>query len=393
MPQGVLGPYFNDEFGDVFGIIYAFTADGFSQRELRDYVEKIRTQMLTIKNAAKAQLIGAQDQKFYLEFDTRQLAGLGVSRDQVISSLQEQNAVTPSGVVQTGLQKFSIRVSGAFSSVDDLKHVNFFANGKFFRLADVATIRKGYADPPQPMFRFNGEPAIGLAISMAQGGNNLVFGEAVAHKMAQIISKLPVGIEPHLVADQSVVVEEAVGGFTKALWEAIAIVLGVSFLSLGLRAGVVVACSIPLVLGMVFVYMEYSGISLQRISLGALIIALGPPRRRRDDHDRDDGQPTGVGCRPRAFGDACLDDDGISDADRNPGHGRRFCADRLREKRRRRILLFAVRGYRGCAVGLVDCRRVVCPGDRCDDTAKNHEVATVMAMPGPAALCGCSARP
>ena len=275
LPQGVLGPYFNDEFGDVFGIIYAFTADGFSQRELRDYVEKIRTQVLTIKNAAKAQLIGAQDQKFYLEFDTRQLAGLGVSRDQVISSLQEQNAVTPSGVVQTGLQKFSIRVSGAFSSVDDLKHVNFFANGKFFRLADVATIRKGYADPPQPMFRFNGEPAIGLAISMAQGGNNLVFGEAVAHKMAEITSKLPVGIEPHLVADQSVVVEEAVGGFTKALWEAIAIVLGVSFLSLGLRAGVVVACSIPLVLGMVFVYMEYSGISLQRISLGALIIALG----------------------------------------------------------------------------------------------------------------------
>ena len=275
LPQGVLGPYFNDEFGDVFGIIYAFTANDFSQRELRDYVEKIRTQMLAIKNAAKAQLIGAQDQKFYLEFDTRQLAGLGVSRDQVISSLQEQNAVTPSGVVQTGLQKFSIRVSGAFSSVDDLKHVNFFANGKFFRLADVATIRKGYADPPQPMFRFNGEPAIGLAISMAQGGNNLVFGEAVAHKMAEITSKLPVGIEPHLVADQSVVVEEAVGGFTKALWEAIAIVLGVSFLSLGLRAGVVVACSIPLVLGMVFVYMEYSGISLQRISLGALIISLG----------------------------------------------------------------------------------------------------------------------
>ena len=275
LPQGVLGPYFNDEFGDVFGIIYAFTADGFSQRELRDYVEKIRTQILSIKNATKAQLIGAQDQKYYLEFDTRQLAGLGVSRDQVISSLQEQNAVTPSGIVQTGVQKFAIRVSGAFGSVDDLKRINLYANGKFFRLADVATIRKGYADPPQPMFRFNGEPAIGLAISMAQGGNNLVFGEAVAHKMAAITGRLPLGIEPHLVADQPVVVEEAVGGFTKALWEAIAIVLGVSFLSLGVRAGIVVACSIPLVLGMVFVYMEYAGISLQRISLGALIISLG----------------------------------------------------------------------------------------------------------------------
>src|SRR5256714_15618360 len=150
-----------------------------------------------------------------------------------------------------------------------------FVNGKCFPLADIASISKGYSDPPQPMFQFNGEPAIGLAISMAQGGNNLVFGEAVAHKMEQITAKLPIGIEAHLVADQPVVVEEAVGGFTKALWEAIAIVLAVSFISLGLRAGVVVARSIPLVLGMVFVYMEFSGISLQRISLGALIISLG----------------------------------------------------------------------------------------------------------------------
>jgi multidrug efflux pump subunit AcrB len=275
LPQGVVGPYFNDEFGDVFGIVYAFTADGFSHRELRDYVENIRTEIFTVKNAAKVQLLGAQDQKFYLEFDTRQLAGLGVSRDQIIQSLREQNAVTPSGVVQTDQEKFAVRVSGSFTSVADLKRINFFANGKFFRLADVATITEGYTDPPQPMFRFNGEPAIGLAISMAQGGNNLVFGEEVAHKMAEITANLPIGIEPHLVADQSVVVEEAVGGFTKALWEAIAIVLAVSFLSLGLRAGVVVACSIPLVLGMVFVYMEYSGISLQRISLGALIISLG----------------------------------------------------------------------------------------------------------------------
>jgi len=275
LPQGVLGPYFNDEFGDVFGIIYAFTADGFTHRQLRDYVENIRTEILTVKNAAKAQLLGAQDQKFYLEFDNRQLAGLGVTRDQIIQSLREQNAVTPSGVVQTDQEKFAVRVSGSFNSTEDLKRINLFAGGKFFRLADVATITEGYADPPQPMFRFDGEPAIGLAISMAQGGNNLVFGEAVAHKMAEITANLPIGIEPHIVADQSVVVEEAVGGFTKALWEAVAIVLAVSFVSLGLRAGVVVACSIPLVLGMVFVYMEYSGISLQRISLGALIIALG----------------------------------------------------------------------------------------------------------------------
>ena len=275
LPQGIVGPYYNDEFGDVFGIIYAFTADGFTHRQLRDYVESIRTEIFTVKNAAKIQLLGAQDQKFYLEFDNRQLAGLGVTHDQIIQTLREQNAVTPSGVVQTSQEKFAVRVSGSFNSIEDLKRINLFANGKFFRLADVATIKEGYADPPQPMFRFDGEPAIGLAISMAQGGNNLVFGEAVAHKMAEITRNLPVGIEPHLVADQSVVVEEAVGGFTKALWEAIAIVLAVSFVSLGMRAGVVVACSIPLVLGMVFVYMESSGISLQRISLGALIIALG----------------------------------------------------------------------------------------------------------------------
>jgi multidrug efflux pump len=275
LPQGIIGPSFNDEFGDVFGIIYAFTADGFTHRQLRDYVENIRTEILTVKNAAKVQLLGAQDQKFYLEFDNHRLAGLGVTRDQIVQSLREQNAVIPSGVIQTDKEKFAVRVSGSFNSVDDLKRINLFADGKFFRLADVATITEGYSDPPQPMFRFNGEPAIGLAISMAQGGNNLVFGEDVAHKMAEITHNLPIGIEPHLVADQPVVVEEAVGGFTKALWEAIAIVLGVSFLSLGLRAGVVVACSIPLVLGMVFVYMEFSGISLQRISLGALIIALG----------------------------------------------------------------------------------------------------------------------
>jgi multidrug efflux pump len=275
LPQGIVGPFFNDEFGDVFGIIYAFTADGFTRRELRDYVESVRNQILTVKNAAKVQLVGAQDQKIYLEFDTRKLAGLGVSREQIIESLREQNAVAPSGVVQTSKEKFAVRVSGAFGSAADLDRINLYADGRFFRLADVATVKEGYTDPPQPMFRYDGQPALGLAISMAQGGNVLAFGEAVKRKMAQITANLPIGIEPHLVADQPVVVEQAVGHFTKALWEAIAIVLAVSFLSLGLRAGLVVACSIPLVLAMVFVYMEYAGISLQRISLGALIISLG----------------------------------------------------------------------------------------------------------------------
>jgi multidrug efflux pump len=275
LPQGIIGPNFNDEFGDVFGIIYAFTADGFSKRELRDYVERARTEILTVPNAAKAQLIGAQDQKIYLEFDTKILAGLGVSRDAIIDSLREQNLVTPSGVLQTSQEKFAVRVSGAFGSVEDFKNINLFADGKFFRLADVATIKEGYADPPQPMFRFDSEPAIGLAISMAQGGNIIAFGKAIERKMAEITANLPIGIEPHLVANQPEVVEHSVAHFTKSLWEAIAIVLAVSFLSLGLRAGLVVACSIPLVLAIVFAYMAYAGISLQRISLGALIISLG----------------------------------------------------------------------------------------------------------------------
>ena len=391
LPQGILGPSFNDEFGDVFGIIYAFTADGFTHRELRDYVERIRTQILTIKNAAKAQLIGAQDQKFYLEFDTHQLAGLGVSRDDVISSLQEQNAVTPSGVVQTGLEKYAIRVSGAFSSVDDLKRINLYANGKFFRLADVASISKGYSDPPQPMFRFNGEPAIGLAISMAQGGNNLVFGEAVAHKMEQIIGKLPIGIEAHLVADQPVVVEEAVGGFTKALWEAIAIVLARqlreprSARRSGRRLLDPARARNGLCLHGVFRHQPAA-----HLARGADHCAR-PPRRRRDDHDRDDGQPARGGGRPRAFGHACLGHDGFSDADRNARHGRRICADRLREERRRRILLLAVRGHCRRAVGFMDRRGTVCAGNRRYDPAKDDEGPWRRPCGNLAVSCGCSA--
>ena len=393
LPQGILGPSFNDEFGDVFGIIYAFTADGFTHRELRDYVERIRTQILTIKNAAKAQLIGAQDQKFYLEFDTHQLAGLGVSRDQVISSLQEQNAVTPSGVVQTGLEKYAIRVSGAFNSVDDLKRINLYANGKFFRLADVASISKGYADPPQPMFRFNGEPAIGLAISMAQGGNNLVFGEAVAHKMDQIIAKLPIGIEAHLVADQPVVVEEAVGGFTKALWEAIAIVLAREFPEPryarrgGRRVLDPARARHGLCLHGVFRHQPAAHLARRADHCAR------PPRRRRDDHDRDDGQPARGGRRSRAFGDACLGDDRVSDADRNARHRRRLRADRLREERRWRILLFAVRRHRGRAAGLMDRRGTVCPGDRRYDPAKDDEGRMAAAMANRAVSCGCFAPP
>ena len=275
LPAGVQGPFFDDQFGDVYGIIYGFTADGFTRRELRDYVETVRNALLTVPDAGKAELLGAQDEKIYLDFDTHLLAGLGIDRNQILQSLKDQNAVTPSGTIQTPSEKFTIRVSGAFGSGKDLSRINFFANGRYFRLSDIATVRQGFADPPQPIFQYDGEEAIGVALSMRPGGNNLAFGEAVTRKMAELTHDLPIGIEPHLVSDQPVVVDRAIAGFTDALWEAIAIVLAVSFLSLGLRAGLVVAVTIPLVLAIVFVGMDLAGISLQRISLGALIIALG----------------------------------------------------------------------------------------------------------------------
>lgn len=275
LPQGVVGPVFNDDFGDVFGNVYAFTADGLTQRQLRDYVEDVRAKVLTVPNVGKVNLIGAQDEVIFLEFSTREMAALGVSQQDVVQTLRAQNAITPSGVIEAGPERISVRVTGQFTSEESLRGLNLRVNDRFFRLSDIATISRGYVDPPQALFRFKGEPAIGLAIGMKTGANLLAFGEALHEQMHKITGELPIGVGVHLVADQPVVVEEAVGGFTKALFEAVAIVLVVSFISLGMRAGLVVALSIPLVLAMTFVVMQYTGISLQRISLGALIIALG----------------------------------------------------------------------------------------------------------------------
>ena len=275
LPQGVVGPFFIDSFGDVYGNIYAFTADGLTQRQLRDYLEAARTEILAVPNVGKVDLIGAQDEVIYLEFSTRRMAALGITQQQIVETLQNQNAVVASGTLRTASESISMRVSGQFSTEDDLRKVNLRVNDRFFRLSDVATITRGYVDPQQALFRVNGEPAIGLAIGMKPGSNLLEFGEALSEKMEKVTASLPIGIGIHHVADQAVVVDEAVGGFTKALFEAIAIVLVVSFISLGARAGLVVALSIPLVLAITFVAMEYLGISLQRISLGALIIALG----------------------------------------------------------------------------------------------------------------------
>ncbi len=274
-PQGVVGPFFNDRFGDVFGNIYAFTSDGLSERQLRDHVEDARTKILTLADIGNVEVIGARDEVIYLEFSTRKIAALGLDSQSIAAALQAQNSVNASGVVETGAERIALRVSGQFSSEESLRTINLRINDRFFPLSDIAEVRRGYVDPPQSLFSVNGKPAIGLAIGMKPGANLLDFGKALDGRMAAILGEMPVGVEVSRVSDQPAVVEEAVSGFTKALFEAVAIVLVISFLSLGIRAGLVVAISIPLVLAITFVVMEYSGISLQRISLGALIIALG----------------------------------------------------------------------------------------------------------------------
>ena len=275
LPQGTLGPWFNDEFGDTYGIVYGFTSDGFSSRELRDYVEDIRSRLLQIPDVSKIDMLGVQDERIYIEFSTDQIAGLGLDKTALIAALQAQNAIAPAGVVETSNEKILVRTSGGFKSEKDILAVNFAANGRLIRLGDIAKVTRGPSDPPQPLFRVNGKEAIGLAVSMRDGGDVLVLGKNIRAAMTGILADLPVGIETHEVADQAATVEHAVGEFTEALWEAIGIVLIVSIVSLGFRAGSIVALSIPLVLAIVFIAMQLLGIDLQRISLGALIIALG----------------------------------------------------------------------------------------------------------------------
>lgn len=275
LPAGTFGPFFNDEFGDVFGNIYAFTADGYSFAELKDYVEEIRKEVLRVPDVAKADVIGAQDQKIYVEFSHRKLATLGISPAEIATILQQQNAMTPAGKIDTSVDRMFLRVSGSFESVESIREIGIEADGRLFRLGDIAHVRRGYSDPPEVKVRFMGQDAIALAVSMARGGDILELGENLESAFARIKAGLPVGIEVHQYANQPQVVSRSVNEFMKTLSEAIVIVLAVSFFSLGFRTGLVVALSIPLVLAVTFLVMMLYGIDFQRISLGALIIALG----------------------------------------------------------------------------------------------------------------------
>ena len=274
LPAGVIGPGFNDDFGDTFGIIYGFTADGFNERELRDYVEDIRSKLLHVPDVSKIEILGAQDERIFVEFSTRELANLGLNRAAVVAALQAQNVVQPAGLIQTGDEILSVRVSGSFGSEQDILATNLAVGGRMVRLGDIATVRRGFADPPQPMFRVNGEPAIGLAIAMRDGGDILALGSNIKTAMDAATAGLPLGIHPHLVADQAVTVQTAIAEFMESLWQAVAIILVISFIALGIRPGLVVALAIPLTLFIVFAVMQIVHIDMQRISLGALIVAL-----------------------------------------------------------------------------------------------------------------------
>jgi multidrug efflux pump subunit AcrB len=274
LPAGVVGPAFDDEFGDTYGIIYGFTADGFTHRELRDYVEDVRSKLLHVRDVSKIEILGAQDEKIFVEFSMEELASLGIDRSALIAALQAQNVVQPSGTIQTGNETLSLRVSGAFRSEEDVANVNFAVGGRMLRLSDIARIQRGFADPPQPLFRVNGQPAIGLAIAMREGGDILALGKNIKTALAEATADLPIGVEPKLVADQAATVDIAISEFMTSLWQAVAIILAASFISLGIRPGFVIASAIPLTLVVVFSVMQIAQIDMQRISLGALIIAL-----------------------------------------------------------------------------------------------------------------------
>lgn len=275
LPQGVDGPYYNDRFDDVFSCIYALTGDGYSYEEMREHAERIRRTLLGVSGVKKVDLVGVQSEKIYIEMETAKMAQLGVAPSDIMSAIAAQNIMTPSGMLETASDNVYLRVTGSFNNLEDLKTLPLQAGGHSLRLGDIAQITRSYSDPPDPKMFFNGQPAIGLALSMNKGGNILDLGASLGQTLVQIKQQLPFGLELDTVANQPDVVRQSINDFVKSLAEAVAIVLLVSFLSLGVRSGIVVALCIPLVITGVFIVMKVAGIDLHKISLGALILSLG----------------------------------------------------------------------------------------------------------------------
>ncbi|WP_339494457.1 MULTISPECIES: efflux RND transporter permease subunit [unclassified Pseudomonas] len=275
LPPGIQGPFFNDEFGTTFGNIYALTGDGFDYAVLKDYADRIQIQLQRVKDVGKVDLLGLQDEKIWVELSNVKLATLGLPLAAVQQALEEQNAVSTAGFFETPTERLQLRVSGNFQTVDEIRNFPIRVGDRTFRICDVADVRRGFNDPPAPRMRFMGEDAIGLAVAMKGGGDILVLGKALEGEFSRIQKNLPAGMQLRKVSDQPAAVKTGVGEFVQVLVEALAIVLLVSFFSLGVRTGMVVALTIPLVLAMTFACMYYLGIGLHKISLGALVLALG----------------------------------------------------------------------------------------------------------------------
>jgi multidrug efflux pump len=269
LPEGVVGPFFNDEFGDVYGNIYALTGEGFDYATMKDYAERLELQLHRVPDVNKVDLIGLQDEKIWIELSNTKLATLGIPMQAVQEAIDQQNAVVPASFFETGSDRVQLRVSGAFTSVEEIRDFPIRAGGRTFRVGDVAEVKRGFTDPASPRMRFMGQNAIGIGVSMRPGGDIVRLGQNLDAEFDHLRDTLPVGMELRRVADQPTSVRDSVREFVEA------IVLGVSFFSLGRRAGTVVALSIPLVLAMTFAAMNYFGIGLHKISLGALVLALG----------------------------------------------------------------------------------------------------------------------
>lgn len=275
LPQGVLGPFFNDEFGETYGNIFALTGDGFDYAQLRDAADSIRKELLLVKDVAKILVIGEQEERVIIELANSKLANLGFSVQQLVETLQAQNSIAAVGAYNTVADRIYVRPQGAFSNLEDIRNLPITIGNRTLRLREVAEVKRGYADPPHSTFRYQGQPALGIGVSMRKGGDIIALGKSLEAAIVRIQNQLPVGLELHRVNDQPAAVKRSVGEFLKVLAEAVIIVLAVSFFSLGMRAGMVVALSIPLVLAATFFTMHLFGIGLHKISLGALVLALG----------------------------------------------------------------------------------------------------------------------
>ncbi|HMV18255.1 MAG TPA: efflux RND transporter permease subunit [Rhodocyclaceae bacterium] len=275
LPTGIRGPYFNDEFGDVFGNIYALTGDGFDYAALKSASETIRAELLRVPNVAKVDLFGEQEQRIYVELSNTKLATLGLDVQTVTAALAQQNTVAPGGYFETRDDRIYLRPSGAYDTVEAIRETRIRAGGREFRIGDIATVARGFVDPPAPRFRYRGHDGLGLGVSMAKGGDIIALGQNLKEAVARIQAQLPVGMELAEVASQPEAVQRSISEFVHSLAEAVIIVLVVCFFSLGLRTGLVVALSIPLVLAVTFFGMRLFDVGLHKISLGALILALG----------------------------------------------------------------------------------------------------------------------